>query len=189
MAKRETAEETIARVRAAMDAERRNALGGLREAKDRRDADQERAIRIAADNLLDKAVRRLDGLDEAGALRFVERALALTTDASAPGEDGALAVHLFVWDVLREVALEADDDGWLDVAEIVADGMDADARLEWCDALLSLEEDLEPDAPELRRIDDIAGRIPEREPLEDVPLERRPEVVMQLLRGVVSVTR
>ena len=82
----DSADDLIAWERLRRDSGRRNALGALRTAAERRDADQERAIRLAADNLLDKALRRID--DEPAARKLVDRALQLSLDGSAPGEAG-----------------------------------------------------------------------------------------------------
>ena len=42
-----------------------DALGAVRAAAERREADEERAVRLAADTLLDKALRRLTDGDRA----------------------------------------------------------------------------------------------------------------------------
>ena len=110
-------DDLIAEAQARIDASRSNALGALREAAGRRDADQERAVRLAADNLIEKALRRLATGDRDAAHRLLDRALALSLEGSDPGEEGSLAVHLFVWDALREVALDGGHETWLDRAE------------------------------------------------------------------------
>ena len=180
----DTADDLIAWERIRRDAERGNALGALRTAAERRDADQERAIRLAADNLLDKAYRRLD--DEAAAGRLVDRALRLTLEGSAPGEEGALAVHLFVWDAIREAALDGKHDGWLEKAESVS--LEGPARLEWLAALRALAAEGEIDQADQRRIRVLAGRAGDHEPFAGAEQEERLAATLALLQSLRTVT-
>jgi hypothetical protein len=178
--------DLFARAQARLDAERGNALGALRTAAQRRDADQERAVRLAADNLLDKALRRLGSGDEAGARSLVDRALGLSLEGSAPGEEGALAVHLFVWDALRVAALSGKQPGWLDRVEAVRlDGM---ARREWFAALRALAAEGELDPGEQRRIRGFSGGAAvDHEPFAGVEPEARVDATVQLLQAVLAV--
>jgi hypothetical protein len=175
------ADDLIARERLRREAERRNALGALRTAAERRDADQERAVRLAADNLLDKALRRLD--DDAA--RLVDRALQLTVAGAEPGGAGTLAVHLFVWDAVREAALDGQHDGWLDRAEAVE--LDGAARTEWLAALRALAAEGEIDQADQRRIRTLAGRPVDHEPFAGVPHEEQVAATLVLLRALRDV--
>ena len=177
------ADDLIARERLRRDAERGNALGALRAAEEHRDADHERAVRLAADTLLDKAFRRQG--DEAR--RLVDRALRLTVSESEPGGAGTLAVHLYVWDAIREAALDGRHDGWLDRAEAVE--LDGAARTEWLAALRALAAEGEIDQPDQRRIRALAGRAVDHEPFAGVPHEQRVAATLELLgtlRDVVA---
>ena len=171
------ADDLIARERLRRDAERSNALGALRTAAERRDADQERAVRLAADNLLDKAFRRID--DEAAARRLVDRALRLSVAGGEPGGAGTLAVHLFIWDAVREAALDGEHDGWLDRAEAVE--LEGVARTEWLAALRALAAEGEIDLADQRRIRAIAGRAVDHEPFAGVPHGERVAATLALL--------
>ena len=177
------ADDLIAWERLRRETERRNAFGGVRTAVQRRDADQERAVRLAADNLLDKALRRIG--DEDAARRLVDRALRLSVEGSTPGEDGALAVHLFAWDALREAALDGEHDGWLDRA--LGAELDEPARLELLAALRSLAQEGEIDQADRRRIRTVAGRSEDHAPFAGVEHEARVEATLQLLRALRDV--
>ena len=180
----DAADDLIAWERIRRSSEQGNALGALRTAAERRDADQERAVRLAADNLLDKALRRLD--DGPAARKLVDRAFLLPLEGSQPGEAGALAVHLFVWDALREAALDGKHGGWLDRAE--AAGLEGRAQVEWLAALRALGAEGEIDQGEQRRIRTVAGRSGDHEPFAGVGQEERVAATLELLRAVRGVT-
>ncbi|MBW4040855.1 MAG: hypothetical protein HIU86_01835 [Acidobacteria bacterium] len=179
----EAADDLIAWERLRRDAQRGNALGALRTAAERRDADQERAVRLAADNLLDKAFRRID--EDVEARRLVDRALRLTVAGAEPGGAGALAVHLFVWDAVREAALDGKHDGWLDRAEAVA--LVGSARVEWLAALRALAAEGEIGQADQRRIRGLAGRSGDHEPFAGVAQEERVTAALALLRALRDV--
>ncbi|GAA2753653.1 hypothetical protein [Amnibacterium kyonggiense] len=177
-------DDLIAWERLRRDAERRGAFGALRTDAERRDADRERAVRLAADTLLDKALRRGDS--EAGARKLVDRALTLSVPGSEPGEEGALAVHLFVWDALREVALDPAHPDWLDRAEAATpDGV---GRSEWLAALRAVAGEGEIDQDERRRIRVLAGPAGDHDPFAGVPHDERVAATLQLLAAVRAVT-
>lgn len=181
----DSAEELIAWERLRRDVGRRNVLGALRTAGERRAADQERAIRLAADNLLDKALRRIE--DEAAARTLVDRALRLSLEGSAPGEEGAVAVHLFVWDALRETALGATTPDWID--RVAAVRLDGAARREWFAALRALAAEGEVDAADQRRLRGIAGGgAVDHEPFTGVDQQERVDATIALLRALMGVT-
>lgn len=180
----ESADDLIAWEQLRRDSGRRNALGALRTAAERRDADQERAIRLAADNLLDKALRRID--DEPAARKLIDRALGLSLEGSAPGEEGALAVHLFVWDALRAAALDRDRPTWLDRAEAIE--LDGPARVEWRAAFRALAAEGEIGQTEQRRIRVLAGRGGDHETFQGVDHAARVDATLRLLRAVRDVT-
>ena len=184
MARGDGTDGLLARAQERLDAERSNALGPLRDAAGRRASDQERAMRLAADNLLDKALRRLAADDDEGARRLVDRALGLTLEGSAPGAEGALAVHLFVWDALREATAR---DGWLDRAETVTAALPDAARREWLAALDALAAEGEVPGAAVRRIRAL-GRPGRAEPFDGVAHEDRVGATTALLRGLLQVT-
>lgn len=186
----ESADGLIAWERLRRDVGRRNVFGALRTAGERRDADQERAIRLAADGLLDKALRRLD--DEAAARKLIDRALRLSLEGSAPGEEGAVAVHLFVWDALREAALggtstrPAQPDR---LDRIAAVRLEGSARREWFAVLRALAAEGDVDAADQRRLRGLAGGAAvDHEPFTDVDHEDRVDATLQLLRAISAVT-
>jgi hypothetical protein len=173
--------DLIARVQAERDAARSNALGPLREAAGRRASDQERAVRLAADNLLDKALRRLRDGDEAAARTAVARALRL-----GDGDEGPLAVHLFVWDALREAALGEGHDDWLDRAQAVP--LEGPARREWLAALRALEGEGELDRADARRIRGFAGGTASaHEPFAGVDEAARIEATTAVMQALLRV--
>jgi hypothetical protein len=180
----DSADDLIAWERLRRDSGRRNALGALRTAAERRDADQERAVRLAADNLLDKALRRIDDVD--AARKLVDRALRLSLEGSAPGEEGALAVHLFVWDALRAAALDRDRPTWLDRAEAIE--LDGPSRVEWRAALRALAAEGEIGQTEQRRIRLLTGRGGDHETFQGVEHDARVDATLALLRAVRDVT-
>ncbi|MGT2427167.1 hypothetical protein [Amnibacterium kyonggiense] len=177
-------DDLIAWERLRRQTERRGAFGALRTDAQRRDADHERAVRLAADTLLDKALRRLD--DGPAARRLVDRALRLSVPGSEPGEEGALAVHLFVWDALREVALDEASPDWLDRA--AAAELDGAARAEWLAALRALAGEGEVGADERRRIRLLAGPATDHGPFRGVDHDDRVEATLRLLAAVRAVT-
>jgi hypothetical protein len=178
--------DLFARAQARRDAARGNALGALRSAAERRDADQERAVRLAADNLLDKALRRLGSGDEAGARNLVDRALRLSLEGSAAGEEGALAVHLFVWDALRGTALSGKQADWVHRAEDVH--LDDEARREWFAALRALAAEGELTPADQRRIRGFSGGAAvDHEPFAGVEHAARVDATLALLRAVLEV--
>jgi hypothetical protein len=180
-------DDLIARTRARLDAERTNALGALRTAAQRRDADQERAVRLAADNLLDKALRRLRAEDEDAARSLADRALRLSLEGSAPGEEGAVAVHLFVWDALREVALGGTLPDWLDRVE--AADLEGVARREWFAALRALAAEGELPAADVRRLRGLSGGAAvDHEPFAGVDHDARVDATLRLLHALLAVT-
>lgn len=183
-------DELIAQAQDRIDASRTAALGGLRVAAARRDADQERAIRLAADTLLDKALRRLGGDDDAAARKLVDRALQLGLPGSEPGEEGSLAVHLFVWDALREAALgDGHQEAWLDRAGEVDGALDGVARRAWRAALRSLLDEGELPAPDQRRVRSlVAGAPAGRDPFDGVPHADRVDATLAVLQGLLVVT-
>ena len=182
-------DDLIARMQVQRDAARSNALGPLRDAAGRRASDQERAIRLAADNLLDKALRRLSDGDEASARRFVDRALQLAAPGSEPGEEGALAVHLFVWDALREAALRGEQEGWLDRAAEADGRLDGVAQRGWRAALRSLADEGELAAADQRRVRQLAAGVSaDRDPFDGVPHTERVDAALALLGAVQSVS-
>jgi hypothetical protein len=189
MAEHHGNDDLIARMQVQRDTARTNALGPLRDAASRRASDQERAIRLAADTLLDKALRRLGDGDAETARRFVDRALRLAVPGSEPGEEGALAVHLFVWDALREVWMGGKQEGWLDrVAD--ADGrLDGTAQRAWRAALSSLADEGELDAADLRRVRQLAaGASADRDPFDGVAHAERVDATLALLGAVRGVS-
>jgi hypothetical protein len=180
-------DDLIAWERLRRDVGQRNALGALRTAAERRDADQERAVRLAADNLLDKALRRLRAGEEDAARSLVDRALRLSLEGSDPGEEGAVAVHLFVWDALREVALGGKQSDWLDRVEAVR--LDGAARREWFGALRALAGEGELAAPEVRRLRGLSGGAAiDREPFTGVDHATRVDATLLLLRTLLDLT-
>ncbi len=188
MAQQHGNDDLIARMQVQRDAARSNALGPLRDAAGRRASDQERAIRLAADNLLDKALRRL-GDDEPAARRFVDRALQLAVPGSEPGEEGALAVHLFVWDALREAALGGKQEGWLDRAAEADVRLAGVAQRGWRAALRSLADEGELDAADQRRVRQLAAGVSaDRDPFDGVAHAARVDATLALLHAVRSVS-
>lgn len=182
----DSAEDLIAWERLRREVGQRNALGGLRNAAERRDADQERAVRLAADNLLDKALRRVGDDDEAAARKLVDRALRLSLEGSAPGEEGAVAVHLFVWDAVREAALGGKQPDWLDRVEHA--GLEGVARREWFAALRALAAEGELQPAEQRRIRGFSGGAAvDHEPFTGVEHDARVEATLQLLRALLAI--
>jgi hypothetical protein len=174
-------DDLIAWERLRRDTARRGAFGALRTDVERRDADQERAVRLAADNLLDKALRRLRTGDEPAARAAVERALRL-----GEGDEGPLAVHLFVWDALRETALGDARDGWLDRVEAVR--LEGVARREWLAALRALEGEGELDAADARRVRGLAGGTAgAHEPFAGVDAAARVDATTALLHALLRV--
>jgi hypothetical protein len=179
--------DLFARAQARLDAQRGNALGALRTAAERRDADQERAVRLAADNLLDKALRRLGSGDDAGARSLVDRALRLSLEGSVPGEEGALAVHLFVWDALRVTALGGQQADWVARAEAVR--LEGEARREWFAALRALAAEGELEPADQHRIRGFSGGAAvDHEPFAGVDHEARVDATLQLLGAVLALT-
>jgi hypothetical protein len=182
-------DDLIAQAQARIDANRSNALGGLRAASQQRDADQERAVRLAADTLLDKALRRLGDRDEPAARKLVDRALALGLPGSEPGEEGSLAVHLFVWDALREAALDGTREDWLDRAEEVDAALDGVAGRAWRAALRSLLDEGELPAPDQRRVRTLAAGVPAgRDPFDGVEHADRVDATLALLQALLVLT-
>lgn len=189
MAQQHGNDDLIARMQVQRDAARSNALGPLRDAAGRRASDQERAIRLAADNLLDKALRRLGEGDDVAARRFVDRALRLSVPSSAPGEEGALAVHLFVWDALREAALDGEHEAWLDRAAEVDGRLDGVAQRGWRAALRSLSDESELEAADLRGVRRLAAGVSaDRDPFDGVSHDDRVDATLRLLGGLRTVT-
>ena len=188
MAQQHGNDDLIARMQVQRDAARSNALGPLRDAAGRRASDQERAIRLAADTLLDKALRRLGDGDEPAARRFVDRALRLAVPGSESGEEGALAVHLFVWDGLREVWLGGKQEGWLDRAAEADARLDGTAQRAWRAALRSLADEGELDATDLRRLRQLAAGVSaDRDPFDGVPHDERVDAALALLAALGTV--
>jgi hypothetical protein len=182
----DSADELIAWERLRRDVGQRNALGALRTAAERRDADQERAVRLAADNLLDKAVRRLRADEDDAARALVDRALRLSLETSAPGEEGAVAVHLFVWDAVREAALGGQHADWLD--RVAAVQLEGPARREWFAALRALAAEGEFDAADVRRIRGLSGGAAvDHEPFTGVDHDDRIDATLALLRALIAL--
>ncbi|MGN6444084.1 hypothetical protein [Amnibacterium sp.] len=180
------ADDLIAWERMRLEAELSGPLGGVRSASRRADADRERAVRLAADNLLDKALRRVVAGDDGAARRLVDRALRLTVDELEPAVDAALAVHLFVWDALRAAALEGGHESWLDRAEAVALG--GVAEREWRSALRSLAAEGDLPQPDLRRLRALVGATGEQMVLATVEHDDRVDATVQLLHAIRDVT-
>jgi hypothetical protein len=189
MAQSRRNDDLLARMQLQREAQRSAALGPLREAAGRRASDQERAIRLAADTLLDKALRRLRDGDEAAARRFVDRALRLAVPGSDAGEEGALAVHLFVWDALRDAALGGTREDWAERAAEVDGTLDGIARRAWRAALRSLADEGELAGAVQRRIRQLAsGVAADRDPFDGVGHDDRVEATLRLLRGLLRLT-
>lgn len=189
---RMSTEERLTRMEARFEAERRNALGVLRQSSNTIGFDQERAVTLAADNLLQKALRRLGDGDDAAARRFIERALALELDGEPSADPGAMGAHLLAWDVLRTPVLDEEHDRsvWLERATAILDALQDPVRLEWLGVLHALVEDV--DARTGARLEALVREsgAAEREPLEgiDSPHERA-ETVVGLLRAVLEFER
>lgn len=182
--------QRIARAAQQLDADRRNALGPLRQGSSSIDADRERAGRLAADNLLQKALRRVASGDDAGARRFVERALTHGIDGGEPGEAGAMGSHLLAWDVLRTAAIDDPDASWLVRANAIAGTLEGPARVEWLRALDAVTEDVHEEVG--ARVDAVSGAagLAARDPLDGVDaLPDRVDVVVGLLGAVLAFER
>jgi hypothetical protein len=165
------------------------ALGPLKAAARRRDSDEERAVRLAADTLLDKALRRLRHGDVPAARRFVERALALSADRTPPGEDDALAVHLFVWDAVRERAIGAEDGTWLDRVEDETAALSGPAQVEWLAALRALADEDEVGPAAQRDLRSLVGpAVPGHLTFAGVAPAARVDATLRLLDAVRAVT-
>lgn len=179
-------EQRIAQASRTIEAERQAALGALRRGSDATAAAEERTARLAVDNLYEKALRRLREDDDSAARRLVERAAAVRIGEGPAGEAAATGAHLFAWEALRDAALAGGD--WLDRAESVLASLDGDVRTTWADALDAVADDLELEPAEDARIDRLLeGRTTTGEPLDGVAPDRRVDVVLGLLRGILAL--
>ena len=170
-----------------IDAEYSGALGESRQASNRVGQRFSRVYSAAASNLLDKAVVRLRGGDEAAARAFVGRALDLPYDDHEKVVPALWQVHMMLFDAFGDdvEAAEPTDLGWLNRIESVVGEAEGPVQRELRSCLLALF-DMALSSKEQRRLRLVVRDVDNDEPFVGITdREERVDVVIGMLRALI----
>lgn len=144
-----------------------------------------------AENLLTKALRKLEEGDEAATARLVERAASLPYDPHEDAAPAAIAAGMLLFMAVSDEleSSDEDDSAWLDAALAVLRVETEGDRFEMRDTLAAIRQDNDLTSAETQRIEAAVRDIPEHPELRDMgdlPVPELAERVTGILRLVLG---
>ena len=169
-------------------------LGAARLASNHANREISVATSQAADNLLAKAVRRLERGEDQEARAFVDRALGLPYDDYEGWSPAAWSAHMMLFLSISDDlgSCPAGDPSWLDRAEVVLDAATPAAATELRACLRAILDADTLTAAETRRLKALTRGVPlDADPLTGVPdaPEARAAAVLGVLAAVLHHRR
>jgi hypothetical protein len=166
-------------------------LASVRRASGRLNQATSTAMGQAADNLLDKALARLERADPGAARPYVERALKLPFDDFEEAIPAVWAAHMRLFTAISDdlEGCEEGDHGWLRRAEILIERSSPVAATEVRNCLRSLRVGLVSlSSSETKKLKQLTSGIPlDAEPLADIGEgTARVDAIIEVLRAVLD---